>query len=100
MFVKPATKMQFIRFFSVDDDFIFFFDSHLTRLGRTSSAATDIMNQPWCKARDQDDFALGKVNQIVAPRSNAPSAQIRPPCRITMRRTFARPIPVPSNSSA
>ena len=31
---------------------------------------------------------------------DAPSAQVRPPWRWTMRRTFARPMPVPSNSSS
>jgi hypothetical protein len=35
---------------------------------------------------------------MVAPPSTAPSAQVRPPWRSMMRRTLARPMPVPGNS--
>ena len=41
-----------------------------------------------------------RVNEIVAPWSTAPSAQMCPPWRSTMRRTLASPIPVPANSRA
>ena len=39
---------------------------------------------------------MGREKLNVAPRSGLPSAQVRPPCRSMMRRTLARPIPVPS----
>ena len=37
----------------------------------------------------------GSTNRNTAPRSGCPSAQIRPPCRLMMRPTIARPIPLP-----
>ena len=40
----------------------------------------------------------GIVKQIVAPDPTAPSAQIRPPWRRTMRWTMARPMPEPGKS--
>ena len=38
------------------------------------------------------------MNEKVAPRSTAPSAQHRPPCRSTIRRTSGNPSPEPSYS--
>ena len=37
-----------------------------------------------------------RVKWKAAPRSTSPSAQTRPPCRSTIRRTSGRPIPEPS----
>ena len=42
--------------------------------------------------------ARASVKKKVAPSPTALSAQIRPPWRVTMRSTVARPTPVPSNS--
>ncbi len=42
--------------------------------------------------------AVGIEKYTVAPRPSTPSAQVRPPCRCTIRRTLARPTPVPSKS--
>ena len=47
-----------------------------------------------------DSALASKVKKKVAPLPSSPSAQIRPPCRSIMRCTVARPMPVPSNSSA
>ena len=42
----------------------------------------------------------GARSRRSAPLSGSASAQTRPPCRVTMRCTLARPMPVPSNSLA
>src|SRR6202000_551357 len=47
-------------------------------------------------ARSED----GSVKWKRAPCPGWASAQTRPPCRVTMRRTLARPIPLPGNSEA
>src|SRR6185437_7152126 len=44
------------------------------------------------------DYVAGETGSAkwkVAPRSTSPSAQVRPPCRATIRRTLANPMPVP-----
>ena len=43
--------------------------------------------------------ATGSATVKVAPRPGSDSAHTLPPCRATTRRTVARPMPVPSNSS-
>src|ERR1700684_3618780 len=40
------------------------------------------------------------VKKKVAPRSSSASTQTRPPCFLMIRSTVAKPIPLPSNSSA
>jgi hypothetical protein len=44
-------------------------------------------------------FFWGNVKKNSAPRSTAPVAQVRPPCRAMILCTVASPTPVPGNSA-
>ena len=60
----------------------------------------DALRRGFEAAVRSDSATRGRAKKKVAPWSGAETAQTRPPWRCTMRRTWASPMPVPSNSCA
>src|ERR1044071_648696 len=53
-----------------------------------------------CPRREPESRIFEKKKKRVAPRPSSLPAQVRPPWRRIIRRTLARPTPVPSKSEA